>query len=117
MRDEHGHKRKRAFTKLPGNMAEWRKSFISGLFRVSDARYMESVLYQSWSLHFGIHGNIGPVIALLDELGVIVDLRLVAGELLIAVGRNAGISRDPPFGNGSHGDRRENVPCRWYAGN
>jgi len=52
MRDEHGHKRKRAFTKLPGNMAEWRKSFVSGLFRVSDARYMESVLYQSWSLHF-----------------------------------------------------------------
>jgi hypothetical protein len=54
MRDEHGHKRKRAFTKLPGNMAEWRKSFISGLFRVSDARYMESVLYQSWSLHFHV---------------------------------------------------------------
>ena len=35
-------------------MAERRKSFISGLFRASDAKYMNPALYQSGSLHFGI---------------------------------------------------------------
>ena len=46
---------------------------------------------------------------LLDEFGVVVDLRFVAGELLITIGGNAGIGSHPPFGNGSHGDRCKNV--------
>ena len=51
---------------LPGNMADWRKSFISGLFRASDSRYMESTLYQSWSLHFAVHACEFPFVVGLD---------------------------------------------------
>lgn len=59
MQDKHGHRRRRTFTKLPGNMADRRKSFISGLLRASDARYMKTALYQSWSLHFKEMNEIG----------------------------------------------------------
>ena len=43
MKDEPRHKRKRAFAELPGNKAEWRKTFISGIFQASVARYMDPV--------------------------------------------------------------------------
>ena len=49
-------------------------------------------------LFVGIHSHIRPVLALLDKLGVVVDLRLIAGKLLVAVGRNAGIGCNPPSG-------------------
>ena len=67
---------------LPGNMADWRKSFISGLFRASDARYMESVLYQSWSLHFHVCPDVFPLGIRLDHVPVVVLLKLDGDHLI-----------------------------------
>ena len=47
--------------------------------------------------HFGIDLNENPVSTLLDLLGVIVDLSIVAGLLLLVLGRNTGIGCNTLF--------------------
>ena len=43
----------------------------------------------------GVHLHEFPVIPRLNVLGVVVDLRFIAGELLIAVRGDAGVGSDP----------------------
>ena len=47
--------------------------------------------------HFGIDLNENPVSTLLDLFGVIVDLSIVAGLLLLVLGRNTGIGCNTLF--------------------
>ena len=44
------------------------------------------------TVFIGINTDKFPIVAALDIVGVIIDLRLVAGELLVAVCRDTGVS-------------------------
>lgn len=59
-----------------------------------------------------IHGDERPVGAAGDVMGVVVDLCLVAGELLVPVGGNAGVGRDSALFPGQRRPRSVQ-PERW----
>ena len=54
-------------------------------------------LYQTRSQHFGVHAHKFPIRLRANVFGVVTDLRLIAGRLFLAVGRNAGIGRHAPL--------------------
>ena len=47
-----------------------------------------------------VDGQNRPFRVLLDEPGIVIDLRLITGELLITVRGNPGICSHSPFGDG-----------------
>ena len=51
----------------------------------------------------GVHPGERPIGPFLDIMGVVVHLRLVAGELFVAVGRDAGVCCHPTLLHGGNG--------------
>ena len=60
----------------------------------------------------GVHPGERPVGPFLDVMGVVVHLRLIAGELFVAVGGDAGVCRHPALLHGGDGRGGEAVPRR-----
>lgn len=54
-------------------------------------------LYYWWALDFGVDLHKIPIWVLFYILCVIIHLRLIAGELLVAVGGYSGVSSNPAF--------------------
>jgi hypothetical protein len=45
----------------------------------------------------GVHGNKLPIVPALDVIGVVIDLRLIARELIVVISGDASIPGDLPF--------------------
>ena len=90
--DEWWHKQKRTFAIPPAELVGARKSFISGLFRAADTRYMNPALYQSWSLHFNEKLRVAEsvVVSVLLEYGFLV-LDAVAITLKLVITGEAAV--------------------------
>lgn len=70
-------------------------------------------MYQNAILHIRVYLHKLPIIPAFDVIGVVVDLCLVTGELLITVGRDTSIASHSTFSWGVNGSRGEAADGSW----